>query len=62
METALPKKEIGLHTSKIDHIRKEQSTMNTAEDERAIRVLNETFAQGMVKKNSKLRASLWLED
>jgi uncharacterized protein (TIGR02246 family) len=34
----------------------------TADDEKAIRALSETFAQGMVKKDSKLRASLWLED
>jgi len=34
----------------------------TADDEKAIRALNEAFAQAMVKKESKLRASLWLED
>jgi uncharacterized protein (TIGR02246 family) len=34
----------------------------TTDDEKAIRALNEVFAQGMVKKDPKLRASLWLED
>lgn len=34
----------------------------TAEDEKAIRALNETFAQGFVKKDPKLRASIFLED
>jgi uncharacterized protein (TIGR02246 family) len=32
------------------------------DDEIAIRALNEVFAQGMVKKDPKLRASVFLED
>ena len=35
---------------------------STANDERAIRALNEVFAQGMVKKDPQLRASVFLED
>ena len=34
----------------------------TVEDEKAIRALNDVFAQGMVKKDPKLRASVFLED
>jgi len=35
---------------------------STTDDEKAIRALNEVFAQGMVKKDPKLRASVFLED
>ena len=35
---------------------------STAADEQAIRALNEVFAEGFVKKDAKLRASIWMKD
>jgi uncharacterized protein (TIGR02246 family) len=35
---------------------------DTAQDEREIRTLKEVFATGFLKKDTKLRASIWTED
>lgn len=36
--------------------------MNTAEDEKAIRALNDVFIKGLLSRDPKLRASVWSED
>ncbi len=33
-----------------------------AEDEKAIKALNDVFAEGFVKRDAKLRASIWTKD
>ena len=39
-----------------------RARVGTAADEQAIRALNEVFAEGFVKKDAKLRASIWTKD
>ena len=34
----------------------------TSEDEKAIKALNDVFAEGFVKRDAKLRASIWTKD
>ncbi len=39
-----------------------KSIAATTDDEKAIRALNDVFTEGFVKKDAKLRASIWLEE